>query len=125
MKRFGAASKSKKTMNLPTLEGSDLRQALEREEFFLLYQPQLEIHEGRLIGVEALIRWAHPERGIISPAAFIALAEASGLIVPIGEWVLRAAFAQSVRRQTEGLAPPVEPEGVASVVRKTIDRCRA
>lgn len=90
-------------MNLPTLEGSDLRQALAREEFFLLYQPQLDIHEGRLIGVEALIRWAHPERGIISPTSFITIAETSGLIVPIGEWVLRAACAQGARWQAEGL----------------------
>ncbi len=108
-------------MNSPTLEASDLRQALNREEFFLFYQPQLDIHDGRLIGAEALVRWAHPKRGVILPAAFIALAETSELIVQIGEWVLRAACAQRVRWQTEGLAPPVEPEGVASVVRKTID----
>jgi diguanylate cyclase (GGDEF)-like protein/PAS domain S-box-containing protein len=82
---------------------SDLRQALEHGELMLHYQPQVDLAEGKIIGVEALIRWQHPSRGIISPAVFIPLAEDIGLIGLIGEWVLNTACAAAKAWQAAGL----------------------
>lgn len=73
---------------------ADLRRAIERREFLLHYQPIFSLQTGAVTGVEALLRWQHPERGLISPGAFIDLAEDTGMIVPIGEWVLETACAQ-------------------------------
>jgi diguanylate cyclase (GGDEF)-like protein/PAS domain S-box-containing protein len=85
-----------------TLENS-LQSALQNKELFLMYQPQMDIATGRITGLEALLRWQHPDLGLVPPDKFIQIAENSGLIVPIGEWVLRTACAQAQKWQTEGL----------------------
>jgi diguanylate cyclase (GGDEF)-like protein/PAS domain S-box-containing protein len=82
-----------------------LRQALERNEFTLLYQPQVAMDTGAVVGAEALIRWQHPERGLIAPGGFVGVAEETGLIEPIGRWVLREACAQAQRWHALGAGP--------------------
>ncbi|AGE20984.1 hypothetical protein GHH_c04190 [Geobacillus sp. GHH01] len=73
----------------------DLRRALENEEFELYYQPQIRLHDRQVIGMEALIRWRHPEKGMVSPSLFIPVAEQTGMIIPINEWVIRTACRQT------------------------------
>jgi diguanylate cyclase (GGDEF)-like protein/PAS domain S-box-containing protein len=85
-----------------------LRLAVDRNELFLLYQPQVNVRTRTITGLEALLRWQHPQLGLVPPATFIGVAESSGLIVPIGEWVLRTACAQAKKWQDAGLpAVPV------------------
>ncbi|WP_176560165.1 putative bifunctional diguanylate cyclase/phosphodiesterase [Brevibacillus dissolubilis] len=83
----------------------DLRRAIERNELFLHYQPQVNLHTGEIIGMEALIRWKHPVRGVVSPGLFIPIAEDSRLIIPIGEWVIETACRQNMEWQKAGLQP--------------------
>ena len=104
--QFYAGPVNDKAQQRQVLE-MDLRRALERNEMYVLYQPQTDIPSGRVVGVEALIRWRHPELGLIPPTEFIPIAEDAGLIAQIGEWVLRTACAQNKAWQDAGL-PPVQ-----------------
>jgi diguanylate cyclase (GGDEF)-like protein/PAS domain S-box-containing protein len=96
------------------LENS-LRLALPQKELFLVYQPQMDIATGRIIGLEALLRWQHPDLGLVPPDKFIRIAENSGLILPIGEWVLRTACSQARKWQEEGLPAVTVAVNVSAV----------
>lgn len=97
--RLGLSSDAGEQLEAET----QLKQAVQRGEFLLHYQPQIEIASGRIVGAEALVRWQHPVRGLVPPKQFIPLAEKSGLIEPIGDWVLRTACAQAAAWAHSGL----------------------
>ena len=100
--RFFTSDMQVRSSRTLTLE-SHLRRALERNELQLVYQPQVSLANGQLVGVEALLRWHHPTLGVVSPVEFIPMAESSGLILPIGEWVLRTAAQQLKDWMNQGL----------------------
>lgn len=108
IQRFSEAMKQALDRKL-TLE-NQLRQALHHDELFLNYQPKIDLEQNAVAGLEVLVRWRHPEHGIVSPAEFIPIAEESGLIVEIGEWVLRSAVAQTRAWRAAGV--PVVPVAV-------------
>jgi EAL domain-containing protein (putative c-di-GMP-specific phosphodiesterase class I) len=104
---------------------AELRSAIERGEMRLHYQPQIDLATGRLTGVEALVRWQHPRRGLIGPGHFISIAERTGAIVPLGQWVLEEACRQLGAWQRMGLSPGVVAVNFSAVQLKThvgIDR---
>ena len=100
--QFFTADMNAQAVERLTLENG-LRSALDKKELFLVYQPQMNIATGKINELEALLRWQHPELGLVPPDKFIRIAENSGLIVPIGEWVLRTACSQARKWQDEGL----------------------
>lgn len=105
--RFRFFAKDTKTQSIERLQlEAALRRALERGQFSLHYQPKVDMAGGWITGVEALLRWTHPDFGCIAPTQFIPLAEETGLVVPIGRWVLREACAQNMSWRRRGLPPP-------------------
>jgi diguanylate cyclase (GGDEF)-like protein len=125
-------------MNVPIMEQlmmeNELGMALDRSELFLVYQPQVDIRTKAITGLEALLRWQHPKLGLVPPAKFIGIAEHSGLIVSIGEWVLRSACAQAREWQDAGLpAVPIavnvsavqfRQQGFSDLVRRVLRETR-
>lgn len=131
--QFYAAGMNARGQELLSLE-TDLRRALQREELVLYYQPQLELGSGRVVAVEALLRWQHPEKGLVPPSDFIPILEESGLINAAGDWVLRRACADCARLMgqlgsTMRVAVNVSPRqfndpGFVDSVRRVLDRQR-
>jgi diguanylate cyclase (GGDEF)-like protein/PAS domain S-box-containing protein len=99
--------------------GAELRDAMAAGQMFLAYQPQIDIETGRFVGVEALVRWRHPKRGLLHPSIFIPVAEQSGLIVTLGRWVLHEACRQMEQWIDEGIAPPLVAVNVSGLQFKT------
>jgi diguanylate cyclase (GGDEF)-like protein/PAS domain S-box-containing protein len=128
--RFFTADMNAQVVERLTL-GNGLRLALDKKELFLVYQPQMDIASGTVTGLEALLRWQHPELGLVPPDKFIRIAENSGLILPIGEWVLRTACSQARTWQNQGLpavsvavnvsAVQFRQEGFCELIRRVLD----
>jgi len=104
--QFYSAEMTERAFEHVAMEAS-LRQALEKEEFIVYYQPQMDGIEDKLIGMEALVRWKHPTMGLVSPAKFIPIAEETGLIVPLDQWVMKTAMRQIVQWYEKGFNPGV------------------
>jgi len=104
--RFYSSDMNERAIERLSME-SELRHALERNEFVLHYQPQINIESGTVSGIEALVRWQHPEQGLVPPNEFIPLLEDTGLIVSVGEWILKEACLQNKRLQEMGIPPVV------------------
>jgi len=102
--QFYHADMNTRSIERLAMENS-IRHALEKGQFDLYYQPKISVSSGRIVGVEALIRWNHPDRGMVLPAEFIPLAEETGLILPMGEWVLQETVAQGKSWQAAGFPP--------------------
>jgi diguanylate cyclase (GGDEF)-like protein/PAS domain S-box-containing protein len=100
--RFYAPDMNARSHELLTLE-TDLRLAFKRSEFIVYYQPKAELSTGRIIGMEGLIRWQHPQRGLVSPAGFVSMLEESGLIIPVGEWMLSQACSEFKEMGLQGM----------------------
>jgi diguanylate cyclase (GGDEF)-like protein/PAS domain S-box-containing protein len=128
--RFFAERMNAETLERLTLE-TNLRSALERQQLFLAYQPEIAVSDGRITCCEALVRWEHPELGSIPPDKFIGIAESSGMIVPIGEWVLTTACSEARKWQEQsGAAVPVavnvsavqfRQEGFCETIRRVLE----
>lgn len=112
--RFFSPEMSSRAKTRLTLE-ADLRRAFDHDEFRLYYQPQVDLLSGQIVGLEALVRWEHPGRGIIPPSEFIPLAEESGLVIRLGDWVLHEACRQIKLWSTAGLAPRQTAVNVSAV----------
>jgi len=129
--RFFTDDMNAQVMERLALENS-LRLALNKKELFLMYQPQMDMATGKIVGLEALLRWQHPTLGLVPPDRFIRIAENSGLILPIGEWVLRTACSQARKWQDEGLpevsvavnvsAVQFRQEGFCGLIRRVLDQ---
>ncbi len=104
--RFHSDDLDQEVMDRITL-GDELRKAIENDELELHYQPQVELSSGRIVGMEALVRWNHPQRGLLNAGAFIAVAEKTGSTIVLGRWVLNQACQQMRLWRDEGMAPPV------------------
>lgn len=126
--RYELFDEAMRELALQRLElGSALRRAVERGELRIHLQPEIDVRDGTVVGFEALVRWEHPERGLLSPAEFVPLAEETGLIVPIGEWVLRRACEEAARWRPDALgisvnvsARQIAHGNLAEVVERTL-----
>jgi diguanylate cyclase (GGDEF)-like protein/PAS domain S-box-containing protein len=119
--RFHVAELDEQTRERISI-GEDLRHAVERGEFELFYQPQVELETGAIVGLEALLRWNHPRRGMLLPAVFIPIAETNGSIVAIGEWVISQACQQIKDWSERGIVPPLVAVNLSGAQFKLVSR---